>query len=469
MQICPQVKDEKVYSLNEYFSKRLNENKILVTTRHGCWLMLDDDEYGQLIHNTFSENKTLFDTLENTGIIITKQNVKQIVNRYSANYLFLKTKNILCTINITNRCPLRCTYCLASANPPDFTGSDMDEDILKSTSEFISELPFEKISIEFQGGEPLVRFDQIQQFLTNIDTRMANFKNKRIISRRIVTNLVLMDEDIAKYIMQEKIGICSSFDGPKELHDQQRKYLDGTGSYDIVVKWVDYFKERRKRVNLLPTITRLSLQYGAKSIIDEYIKMGCDVFLSRPVNPIGRANNKKDIIKAEDFFEFWKDAIEYLITLSEKGSEVYDAMAQRMLRNMLTPYRPYMCMRRPCGAGISQLSFTCDGSIHACDLSKSIPEFKIGTVNNSCQEVLLNTLELRTRSTEFYPLCDTCVFSPYCHSCACRTFSDFKSIVGQTPKSFDCKLNKMMFTYLFEKMNDAKYRKVFENWVYMKR
>lgn len=468
MQIETENCGQITYAENEHFTKKLN-GKILVTTRHGSWDLLENEEYEFLRKRKLGENSSLFTRLENTGIILTEKNIQKVIKRFSQQYSFLSSEKMLCILSLNRTCNLNCTYCHAESVPFDVKNKDkkMARETMERVLEFLYSAPFQHIGIQFQGGEPLIQFEEIKYFLERLYSTAPKYK-KIIDIVEIVTNLTMMNEDIAKYIIEKEICLCTSLDGPKELHDEQRKYMDGKGSYDNLIRWIKYFQKKGKRFNLIPTMTSNSLKCGAKKIIDEYVKWNCKSILFKPVAKIGRAKEINLCVSAEEFFNFWKEGIEYLIELNKRGIRIYDRYAQGLLRNVLLPYKLYMCTRRPCGAGISQLAFAENGDIHACDLGRSMHQTAVGNVykDTFCQTVF-KTMDLRTFSQDFQPLCNSCVFNAYCPTCISRNQSVHKDILPHKPNDFNCRLTKLALSYIFERMQCSEYKETFTKWAWL--
>lgn len=456
------------YVPNEYFAKELN-GKMLVTTRHGSWIFLKHREYELLRTLKLEENVKLSNKLEQAGVVITKNSVPRIIKMLEHQYSFLKLNKMLYIIGIGKSCNLACAYCHANAvSPISKNGKSMSSEVMGGILKYISSAPHNELAIQFQGGEPLMHFGAIKDFLERLYKSPEIISSKKRIEHTIiVTNLTNMTEEKAEYIIGKNIGICASLDGPKELHDMQRAYINGKGSYDDIIYWINYFKNRGAHFSMLPTTTSNTLKLGARALIDEYVKWGCKRILFKPVMAIGRAKNRDSLsITAEDFFDFWKEGMEYLIELDSRGIYMYDMYAQSLIRNVLLPHRAYMCARRPCGASISQTAFSEKGDIYACDFSRSMPDAVAGNVfNDNYQSTWFKTLNLKTFTPEFQPLCDTCAFSAYCASCISRNLSIYKDTMPHTPNDFNCRLTKLAITHIFEKMQSKKHREVFMKWV----
>jgi len=61
--------------------------------------------------------------------------------------------------------------------------------------------------------------------------------------------------------------------------------------------------------------------------------------------------------------------------------------------------------------------------------------------------------------------CSNCVFKPYCGVCPIYNYSKQGNIFGQMPNNDRCAINKAILSYLFEKLEDKKAKKVLEGWV----
>ena len=66
----------------------------------------------------------------------------------------------------TLRCNLKCDYCQVSRVAENAKGFDWDEKKLSKVVEFLDELTTPDIKIEFQGGEPLLRLDILENIRT---------------------------------------------------------------------------------------------------------------------------------------------------------------------------------------------------------------------------------------------------------------------------------------------------------------
>ena len=204
------------YTFNEYFTYRLGARHILLTTRHRAWVILEPHEYELFLRHRLEENPALYTLLEDLGLILTPRNTRDIATIHCQRYAFLHRPPSLFIMVPTNRCNMACVYCHAKARSVSHKEWDMSDEVLSKTVDFFFSVPRgsrKEIQIEFQGGEPLLRYDLVQKAMDYAMERAeaegleANFT--------IVSNLTLMTDEIARDIKARgNINLCSSLDGP---------------------------------------------------------------------------------------------------------------------------------------------------------------------------------------------------------------------------------------------------------------
>ena len=77
--------------------------------------------------------------------------------------------------------------------------------------------PNPNITLEFQGGEPLLAFEKIE-YAVNRSIDLAK-SNGKIIQHVVCTNLAVVTKEILKFCKEKGILISTSLDGPKFIHD----------------------------------------------------------------------------------------------------------------------------------------------------------------------------------------------------------------------------------------------------------
>jgi len=139
------------------------------------------------------------------------------------------------TYFITNQCNLNCSYCYEKVSNVD-DSLRMDFNTLKDSIKFIEQNFKLKNSmhINFFGGEPLLNFELMKESVTLLDE--FGKRNNIFISYGITTNGTIINDEIVEFLANNNIGILVSIDGTKEIHDSNRVYHSGKGSYDVIVE-----------------------------------------------------------------------------------------------------------------------------------------------------------------------------------------------------------------------------------------
>jgi His-Xaa-Ser system radical SAM maturase HxsB len=459
------------YTPNEYFTYRLDGEHILLTTRHRAWVILEPQEYELFLRHCLEEKPELYTLLEDLELILTPRNARDIATIHCQRYAFLHQPPSLFIMVVTNRCNMVCTYCHAKAQALSRKEWDMSEEVLYKTVDFFFSVPRrgrQGIRIEFQGGEPLLRYDLIQRAM---DYAMQHAGEEGMeASFSIVSNLTLMRDEIARDIKRRgNVSLCSSLDGPPVVHDRQRVFPNGRGTYSHVVRWAEKLKQEYDiTVPFLPTFTVNGLGHE-KEFVDEYLERGVNSIYLRYVNYTGRAyESGYDIgVTPQQFVGAWKITLDYVLAKNREGHNFREGKTAYLLGNMLNPTHAYMCLRRPCGCGISQVTVGHDGTIHGCDGGRSVPMLVMGNVlTDSYDEVFASktAMALRTLASETLPQCQNCPFGPYCGYCVARGINQHGSPIPNIPFDFECQIYRELFPHLFRKLLNREEAAILNSW-----
>ncbi len=448
-------------------------DKYLVTTQFGGWSLLTKKEFLSLSRLGFENKDKLLKTLKKDNVVICQKNFGRILKDYRNLNRFLLQGPSLHIVAVTQRCNHNCVYC--QAKRPD-QKQDMNRKTAIKVLDFIFKSPSKAISIEFQGGEPLLNWDVVK-FMIKEARRLNGEFEKKDLRIALVSNLTLMNKEKLDFLVKNGVSICTSLDGSGKVHDKNRKYVSGKGTYkDVVekIKEINALYKKRKlkfKINALPTITRHSLPYG-KEMINEYVRLGFDIIHLRFMNKLGEAKrNWNDIgYTAKEFIDFWKRGLDYIIELNKKGVKIRERMATIMLVKILRSIDPgYTELMSPCGAGITQLLYDYDGTIFTCDEGRMLGEklFMLGDVNkNGYKDIFRNeNLVGISHASILDNYCQTCAFKPWCGTCPVVNYADQGGMVPKISETMRCKIYKAQFTYLFNRMQEPDVLKIFKRWV----
>ena len=457
-------------------------NKYLLVNEIGGFVYLEKNDFRSFLDGKLEKESEPYKELATNNFLKNEQDWDAIIENYRSKAGYLLWGPSLHIVVVTLKCNHNCIYCHASAQDQHDNKFDMDKATADKTLDtiFDSTCPF--AAIEFQGGEPLLNLPIVKYIIE--ESRKRNKKHNKELELRLVTNGSLLNDELFDYLLDNKVSLCLSFDGPKELHDKNRPYVGGS-SYDNVIKWLKRFNEEYPklqdkgyiwRIGTSLTVTRNTLSMY-KELVDEYIEQGMNRIYLRYLNPFGFSQDSWLSISygVEDFLEFYRNTMDYIIELNLKGTEMMERFSLVFLTKILSKYEPnHLDFRSPCGAGIGQMAYNYNGDVYTCDEGRMLSmmgdeSFKLGNVNkNSYEDFVLSpvTRSLCTASClDGLAGCADCIYKPYCGVCPLYNYFEQGSIFSQMTNSERCKLTMGTMDYLFEKLQDEKARGVLEKWV----
>lgn len=446
--------------------------RTLVTNPEGSWLLLEDEEFKRYATGTVEQGSPLHARLRDGNFLRADFDVNKSVERLRKRKKFLGGGTNLHVMVVTLRCNETCVYCHASRAPMSATETDMSKEVAEKSVDVALQTTSPALTIEFQGGEPLVNFPVVKHIIEYAKKR--NEQVGKTIEFTMVTNLSLMDEEKLKFLLENKVQICTSIDGPEHLHDKQRR-LPGLSAHKKAVEWIRRINVAYGEMGLdtslyhveaLLTTTRDTLPLW-KEVIDTYVDLGCKAIFLRPLDPFGWAEKtsyKLEYPRAE-YMQFYRNAVDYMLELNKQGVQVLERFASIFLTKILQGEDPnFLDIRSPGGAGIGQLAYSYDGKVFTCDEGRMLHEsgddsFLLGDVFTNTYRQLAGHETVRAvavaSNLDGQPDCVNCTYNPYCGVPPVHTHKTQGQILGHMRESNLCAVHKGIQDYLFEKLGEG--------------
>lgn len=458
--------------------KKLN-GQYLLTNDIGEYIFLSPQKFNSFItgkiEGSFSDtHRELWDK----NFIRNNIDFDNLVTKFSNRNMFLSGSTSLHIVVVSLRCDHACSYCQADAQSLNMKSLDMDISTAQKVVDRIFESPNDIITIEFQGGEPLVNFKVIK-FIVDYAKKKNKAANKNL-TFSVVSNLTFMNNDILDFLLKNKIHLCTSLDGPEYIHNKHRVTLGKKNSYKNAVKWLNKLgQEYKKRKSsfkpaALATITKSSL-LRPQEIVDDYVRLGLDGIHLRLVNNFGISNQVWDKLgySADEFLDFYARALDYIIDLNLKGKVFRERFATIFLTKILTGRDPnYLDIRSPCGAGIGQLAYNFDGEVYTCDEGRMLGKrgdhsFRLGNVRENSHKEFIGSVVTRAMCVasclDNLAGCSECVYKPYCGVCPLFNYTTSGSIFHKS--SFLCRVHQGVLDCLFHRLENEKTKNIFYKWI----
>lgn len=466
-----------------YFRHRTVAGKVVLTNFEGNHLILTQDDFREFVEGTVARDSELWTRLEQGNFLRETYRVHEAAAALRERKHFLDQGPLLHILVITLRCNETCVYCHASRANMDQVQTDMSKETAEKAVDIIlaSTNPF--VTIEFQGGEPLVNFEVVKHVVQYALKKNADV-GKRL-EFTMVSNMALMTEEKLDFLLEHKVQMCTSIDGPEKLHNSQRR-LNTMDAFQKARYWIQRINERYGEMGLdktlyhveaLLTLTKTSLALH-KEIIDTYVALGCKTIFLRPVDPFGFAERTRLKIEypRSDYLEFYRRAVDYILELNAQGVEILERYASIFLTKILQGTDPnFLDLRSPSGTGIGALAYNYDGSIYTCDEGRMLAAMgddalKLGHVDTSGYRELMGHETVRAvalaSNLDGQPDCEQCAYNPYCGTVPAHNLKTQGSIYGHMPDNNICMVHKGIQDYLFEKLGEdnADTDKAFERW-----
>lgn len=444
--------------------------KVLLTSAFGDWLFVTPGELTAIRRGELAPE--LRGRLAERRFIASEVDFERVRARLTNKKRFLNYGPNLHVMVVTLRCNETCVYCHSSRASMETEGVDMSARTAEKTVDLILQSTSPRITIEFQGGEPLANFPIIQHVIEYAKQRNASFGKE--LEFALVSNLGMMTEERLDYLVANRVQICTSVDGPQQLHDKQR-VLAGGSAFREASRWIAEINRRYVAAGLDPvlyhveallTVTRTALDHP-REIIDTYRELGCRAIFLRPLDPFGFAKKKATASAIEyerrRYLEFYAQALDYILELNRRGEQLLERYAAIFLTKILTDDDPnFLDIRSPCGAGIGQLAYNYDGRVFTCDEGRMLSHagddtFEIGDVHSSRHREVVTHETVRAllaaSNLDAQPDCVNCAYNPYCGVCPVHSYATQGSIHGRMRESHLCAVHKGIQDELFRRLS----------------
>ncbi|TCO79847.1 thioether cross-link-forming SCIFF peptide maturase [Marinisporobacter balticus] len=370
-------------------------------------------------------------TLENEGLLFTE-------DTYVNHPAFKNRQPVvkaLC-LHIAHDCNLLCKYCFASQG--DFKGqrSLMSEEVGKKALDFLIENSGSRrnLEVDFFGGEPLMNFDVVKKLVAY--GRSREKESKKRFRFTITTNGVLLNDENMQYINENMDNVVLSIDGRKEVNDNMRYTVNGSGTYDIIVpKFLKMAKIRNgKSYFVRGTFTKENLDFS-KDVL-HLADLGFD---NTSVEPVVTEDCYDYAIKEEDLETIFN---QYEVLTNEYIKRQKEGNGFTFFHFMLDLDQGPCVVKRlsGCGAGSEYLAITPEGDIYPCHQFVGDEDFLMGNVTEGsikkCTQVDFSNAHVYNKEK-----CNNCWAKFYCSGGCHANAYNFNHDIHK-PYELGCEMEK---------------------------
>lgn len=474
----------KTYQLLPFRFDRRENGDYLLTNEVGEFYILSPEKFRAFTSHRLEPEGLLYPDLKAKHFLADSSSTAHmdlLAAKYRTKKSFLDGFTKLHIFVTSLRCNQSCPYCQVSRQGKDADQGvyDMSPQVIERSVALMLASPAAHITMEFQGGEPLVNFDLLRQAVS-----LSKTLNKRVGKRVdyvICTNLSMLTDEHLDFFKENQVLISTSLDGPEYLHDMNRPLGRGMPSHKVVTHNIRRVQEAlgKHAVSALMTTTRHSLKYP-KEIVDEYLRMDMGSLFVRELNPYGFAIKTASAIgyDSEDFVRFYKQVLDYVISVNRQGRTFSEAYASMILTKILTPWPiGFVDLQSPSGAGIGVVLYNYDGNVYASDESRMLAEtgdytFRLGNVlDDSYEEIFFGeTMQniAAASCNEALAGCSDCAYQTYCGADPIRHYRMQGDIFGnRAVNNGYCRKNMSIIKHLLGLVikEDPDLQRIFWAWI----
>jgi His-Xaa-Ser system radical SAM maturase HxsB len=468
------------YRLLPFRFHRFDQQTEILVNECGEFVIAPVGTVEKVVRRRLSASDDLYPTLKAKQFIYDDYSsplLDVLASKYRTKFGFLYGSTKLHIFVVTLRCDHSCHYCQVSRQTVNKGEFDMTEDVARAAVKMMLRSPSRHITLELQGGEPLLAFDVIKYIVSIAKPGAAQLGKELDIV--VTSNLAFLTEEILAYCKTERIKLSTSLDGPAFIHNANRP-RPGGDSHRVAIEGI---KRARRvlgadRVAALMTTTQLSLEHPTE-IIDEYVRQSCHTIFLRPISPYGFAvkSNHRTGYEMDAFLEFYKTGLNHILELNRQGYSLVEIYTKILLEKILTPEGTgYVDLQSPSGAGLNVLVYNYDGDVYATDEARMLAEmqdhtFKLGNVmEHSRAQIFTSPAFLNLLAgacNQSLPGCSDCAFQAWCGSDPIYHHATQGDHIGHRTKSGFCKRNMKVIEHLFSLMRngDPWIQDVFWGWI----
>lgn len=330
------------------------------------------------------------------------------------NYLVTGKGRIGLTFMSSRTCNLKCRYCFAGegeygcveTKPKYYTL----EGYQKAVKTAMVMYPEGIKSISFFGGEPLLNWNVIKEFVPWC-VKTFEDRNQPAPAMAISTNMVLMNREIAEFMKKYDIKAVISLDGPKKINDYARISSDSKLSvYDKVVQKCGLLDEAGVQYAVQATINKQLLkdyrQGDGIKFVEALDKINWENMAIVPVETdIPDLEISDADLPALDAFT--REVTNCFI------DRVYEGKESKIASGIIAPILQLAKNKhvRTCTSGHSVFCDT-DGSIYPCQMFCNEEEYKLGDIDNGWSKKRSEKLSNITREDD--ESCKNCISRNIC-------------------------------------------------------
>ncbi len=334
---------------------------------------------------------------------------------------------MLVDIWVTTACNMKCKYCYEGIEKENlYLTKSTAEQAIKYILSHLEQINPDYLIISFHGGEPLLNFDIIKYLHVTLRNLLANLSIP--LHFWITTNLLILNEEIKYFLVNNIDNLSISIDGTPFFHDANRIKQNGEGTYDLVSKNAIQLLKERKDIRARMTINKSNYKGLYENVIHLYD------FGFREIIPVIDIYESK---WTKTNFSVIQEQIERLTEFLVEKENSNIPLNLGLIKNMGMKLK-----NSPCDGGITSISIDPLGYIYPCKQSVNHKQFIIGDIYSGIDASQIEKLiELdKIPNTR----CSKCSRYHYCIGTRCKIINKIYTDDYNTPSANICAEHRLL-------------------------
>jgi uncharacterized protein len=281
--------------------------------------------------------------------------------------------------------------------------------------DFVTGLPLngKQLDLGFFGGEPLLRFDLIQAVVAYVEQKPLQVSGN--IAYFITTNGTLLTPEIIAFFQRKNFSLCVSLDGPERIHDRERLYHNGRGSFQKVFENLQMAVGIVNRLQVNSVYSPETVEFMPE-ILDFFINSGLKVVHFNPnIYSKWTKDAKPAIVNA------FNQVAEQYIDCYRHGCE----LAVNFLDSkMIVLFKDGFTPDDICGMGSTEWGFAPSGNVYPCERfigEDTDTSLCMGNVHHGINPV--KRCQILNQRGNHNPECQVCDLKKFCMNwCGCSNY-----------------------------------------------
>lgn len=272
----------------------------------------------------------------------------------------------------TYKCNFRCTYCYQ-----DFTMATMNEDSIKKIVKYVKKEihKYSGLSVGWYGGEPLLCLQVIDRLSKEL-IKICHSVNRKY-TAAITTNGYLLTEKIFSKMLENHITLYQvTLDGLASIHDQDRKLINGNGSFDTIVNNLKAISRNRSGAFRLQI--RCNMQPDRIKEYEEYLKFLYENF----------GNDHRYRYWFTAVSNYGGTAIKQLQSLFGSFDDIYDMLISSEYYLDYSPFYYHLISRGCISSSRNTYVIAPDCTIMKCTVGLDKDENKVGYITEKGEAII---------------------------------------------------------------------------------